>query len=658
MPHLDATLRERFRLPGFRPGQREVIEALLEHGAALAVFPTGGGKSLCYQLPALLLDGVTVVISPLIALMKDQIDQLRALGIDAARLDSSLELAESRDVERRLREGALRILYVAPERFNNERFLDQLGRAKIALFAVDEAHCISEWGHNFRPDYLKLAETARALGVERVLALTATATPAVVRDVCASFQIAEECAVVTGFHRPNLRLLTSPTPARERDAALVERLRSRAPGAGIVYVTLQKTAEQVAARLAEAGLPARAYHAGMDADGRTEVQEWWKASDRATVVATIAFGMGIDKADVRYVYHYNLPKGIESWSQEIGRAGRDGLPSVVELLGSAEDVATLENFAYGDTPTRGSLRALVREVLGGEAEFSISLYELSQRLDIRPLVLRTALTYFELLDVLRQGTPFYAGYRVQLHRPLAEIGAALPADRARFLERVFEAAKEGRKWYSLEPAVVAEAIGEERDRIVRALVWLGEQGHAELQPSEARQRYTRLVENADADALLDELEQRFSRREAQEADRIRNVLDVITAEGCQTNAMLAYFGEQRAEPCGHCTTCERGEPVRIPALPARPPIERVIDGAQLRSLAMSAPAALGEPRQQARFLCGLSSPALTRARLTRNPLYGALEEYRFAQVLAWCEAAGSHRTSGVSSNQTSKRSVP
>src|SRR5437879_5196294 len=206
---IDAVLRTRFGFDAFRPGQREVIAAVCERNAALAVFPTGGGKSLCYQLPALLFTGVTLVVSPLIALMKDQIDYLRRRGIAAARLDSSLETAELREVRDQLRSGTLQLLYVAPERFNNERFLADLRRAPIALFAVDEAHCISEWGHNFRPDYLKLAETARELGVERILALTATATPAVVEDICAAFDIPRECAVVTGFHRPNLELQTT-----------------------------------------------------------------------------------------------------------------------------------------------------------------------------------------------------------------------------------------------------------------------------------------------------------------------------------------------------------------------------------------------------------------------------------------------------------------
>lgn len=630
-------LRERFGLREFRPGQARVIDAVLTRGAALAVFPTGGGKSLCYQLPALLLDGTTVVVSPLIALMKDQIDYLRGRGIDAGRLDSSLDRDEARGVEARLRTGALKVLYVAPERFNNERFLEQLGRARISLFAVDEAHCISEWGHNFRPDYLKLAETARALGVERVLALTATATPAVVEDVCASFGIPPECAVVTGFHRPNLFLSTHPTAARQRDAELVRRIRERPPGAGIVYVTLQRTAERVAEVLARAGIPARAYHAGMETADRTRVQEWWKGSDRAVVVATIAFGMGIDKADVRYVYHYNLPKGLESYSQEVGRAGRDGAPSTVEVLGSREDVATLENFAYGDTPDRASVRSLLGEILTGEQTFDVAQMALSSAHDIRQLVLRTALTYLELLGVLRQGTPFYAGYRARPHGDLEGVIARFPGERGDFIRQIFKRSKQGREWYTMDPDALSASLGQPRERITRALEFLSEQGLVELTASDARQRYTRLVAEPDLEALTDELMARFARREAQEVARIRQVQELVEAPECQTNVLLRHFGEARDAPCGHCTFCETGRPTRFPPEEERGPVGSLALREELAALARAHPAALRSPRQQARFLCGLSSPAIARARLGRHALSGALEDRPFADVLAWCE---------------------
>ena len=637
-------LAARFGFRSFRPGQERVTEALLAGRSALAVFPTGAGKSLCYQLPALMLEGVTIVVSPLIALMKDQIDFLQRNGVEAARLDSSLGAAEQREIVERLRIGALKLLYVAPERFNNERFLAQLARTRISIFAVDEAHCISEWGHNFRPDYLKLAERARELAAERVLALTATATPAVVADIRAGFGIQEADAVVTGFYRPNLTLLTTPVAAGERDRLLVERLRERPPGSTIAYVTLQRTSLRVAELLAEAGLPARAYHAGMSDEDRVAVQEWWSGSPEGIVVATIAFGMGIDKADVRYVYHYNLPKGLESYSQEIGRAGRDGAESICELLACPDDVPTLENFAFGDTPTREALAGLLGDVLQHPvgAEFAVSEYELSVRHDLRPLVLRTALTYLELGGVLRQGTPFYAGYRLRpAGASFEEAFGRFDESRARFLRRLIESGRTGRTWTSIAPDDAAAALGEKRSRIVAALEYLDQHGLVELEAAELRQRYTVVARPDSESELLEGLLERFARRERSEVDRIGKVLALVTHDGCQAQALVGYFGETRAERCGHCSHCVNGRPQQLPRPEPRPPIESVVDAAALSELCAGHPDALGTPRQQARFLSGITSPATSRARLTRNPLFGSLADRRFGDVLASCDARAS-----------------
>jgi ATP-dependent DNA helicase RecQ len=635
-------LRERFGFTGFRPGQLEVVRALLAGRSAIAVFPTGGGKSLTYQLPALMLDGVTVVVSPLIALMKDQIDMLTRHGVDAARLDSSLGGDEARGVTERLRSGRLKLLYVAPERFNNERFLAQLERTRIALFAVDEAHCISAWGHAFRPDYLKLAARARELGAERVLALTATATPAVVADMQRGFGVLPEDTVVTGFYRPNLELVTTPTTAADREPLLVERLQWRPPGPAIVYVTLQRTALAVSARLAAAGLPARPYHAGMDAEERAAVQDWWAASDRGVVVATIAFGMGIDKADVRYVYHFNVPKGLESYSQEIGRAGRDGQPSVCELLACPDDVPALENFAYGDTPAPEALDGLVRELVlrqPGEP-FAVSEHELSTRYDIRPLVVKTVATYLELDGVLRQGTPFYAGYRVRFTSDRAAALARFDPARRAFLERVFDAAREGRIWLSLNPDDVAATLGEDRGRIVRALEYLADQELVELAVSDVRQRFTLLETPADVDALVSRLAARFAAREEAEIERVQRVLELVEHPGCQVAALVGYFGEERSEPCGHCSFCRSGRPQVLPR-PTVAPAELAGDARdEFVALLAAHPEALPGARQQARFLAGITSPATTRAKLTRHPLFAALADRRFADVLGWCERLG------------------
>jgi ATP-dependent DNA helicase RecQ len=626
----------RFGFRELRSGQREVIEALLSGASALAVFPTGGGKSLCYQLTSLLLDGLTVVVSPLIALMKDQIDSLRARGIAAARLDSSLSFEEMLETQRQLRSGETKLLYVAPERFANERFVALLREIPIALFAIDEAHCISEWGHNFRPDYLKLAETARSLKVGRVLALTATATPAVTVDIRAAFEIREEHAIVTGFYRSNLELCATPVTSAGRDALLLERLTSRAPGPTIVYVTLQKTAVRIAKDLAAAGLPARAYHAGMEPAERSEVQDDWMQSDRGIVVATVAFGMGIDKANVRYVYHYNLPKSLESYSQEIGRAGRDDAHSIVELFACDEDVPVLENFAYGDTPTEASLRGVVAEVLSAP-EVEVGLHAFGARHDLRPLVLRTALTYLELGGAVRQATPRYAGYEARLHRPLDDIIASIKGEPARFLAELFSEriAKKGRVWYAFEPAEAALALDQPRDRVVRALEFLEQKGFAEIRPSDLRHRFVR-VETPDATSrLVAEIARRFTVREEAEMSRVRQVLDLVTANECQSAILALHFGERLPAPCGHCTFCMHGPAQALAPAPLPPPLSDELDTKAFATLRAAHPRALGHARQAARFLCGLSSPATTQAKLSRHALFGVLASRRFADVLAW-----------------------
>jgi ATP-dependent DNA helicase RecQ len=622
----------------FRPGQRAVIDALLRGESALAVFPTGAGKSLCYQLPSLVLDGVTLVVSPLIALMKDQIDFLAKKGIEAARLDSSLTVEEQRLIALKLKEGTLKLLYVAPERFNNERFLALISKVPIALFAVDEAHCISEWGHNFRPDYLKLAGVARTLRAERILALTATATPSVVKDICRGFGIAQERAVVTGFYRPNLTLLTTATTPAARDGVLVDRLRSRPPGPTLVYVTLQQTAEHVATMLSKLGFAARAYHAGMEAPDRAAVQDWWQRGDAAIAACTIAFGMGIDKANVRYVYHYNLPKSVESYMQEIGRAGRDDLPATLELLACVEDVGALESFAYGDTPSEGAIGELVTALLEQDERFDVSLFALSRQHDLRPLVVKTALTYLELLGALEQGTPFYAGYEARPILEVDQIVSKFEGERARFASAIFAHAKRGRTWYTIDPTKMALAVGSERERVVRALEYFDEQGYLELRVSDARLRFRRIAKAEDSGRLTLALTSRFARREAQAIEQVEEVLRVVTSDVCQTNVLIAHFGEARSAACGHCSVCLSGHGERLAEAAVAPPIESFVDVAALRALVVAHSRALGEPRKLARFLCRLSSPAVTAAKLSRHSLYGALEGRRFREVLSWCES--------------------
>ena len=645
---LEAALHQHFGFTTFNGGQKEVVERLLAGRSAAAVFPTGGGKSLCYQLPALMLEGLTLVVSPLIALMKDQIDALALRGIAARRLDSSLDAEGHRSLMSDLSAGRVPLLYVAPERFNNERFRASMEDLDIALFAVDEAHCISEWGHNFRPDYLKLGGIARTIGARRVLALTATATDRVLLDIRKGFDIAEGDAIRTRFYRPNLTLRFTPTSALSRDETLVERLRSRPAGSTIVYVTLQRTAERIAKVLSEAGFDAQAYHAGLDPDRRGSIQDAFLDSDRMIVVATIAFGMGIDKANIRYVYHYNPPKSLEHLAQEIGRAGRDGEPSTCELQICHDDVPLLENFVYGDTPTRAAIRSLVGALLhdsrkdeggsgeahnGKEAETEtivLALTSFGNAHDVRPLVVRTLLTYLELDGFLEAMTPVYDRFRYRLIASEADILARLPQDEPRkLLKGLFAASKKARIWFTVEAEKVAAKLNVPRDRIVKALDWLANQELVELKAEGLLHRYRR-VRTADVEALTDDLYERVLAREQAELGRLAAVIDLAASNDCQVQALSRHFSDPTpADPCGHCEYCLTG-PI---ALERMAEIEIDAPNWELAMRLKAEQTALDDSRILARFLCGVRSPLLTRLKLTKHALFGCCEAVPFGQVM-------------------------
>ncbi len=364
---LERALCERFGHEAFRPGQQAVVEAVLRGDDVVAVMPTGGGKSLCYQLPALLLDGITIVVSPLIALMKDQVDALQDLGHEATFVNSTLDASEQRARLRACAAGHFRLLYVAPERLGNARFLESIDEMRVVRLAIDEAHCISSWGHDFRPDYMRLGELRERVGSPPTAAFTATATKDVREDVVRQLRLANPRVFVAGFERPNLRLLVRRPSGAGEKTAMLDRALAEAGTPAIVYCATRKNVESVAAHLRRRGIAAEAYHGGLGAGERERVQDEFMSGASPVIVATNAFGMGVDKSDTRLVLHWDVPGSVEAYYQEAGRAGRDGLPADCVLLYSPADVHIQRFFLEGGNPEPAVLQAILDRLAEGPA---------------------------------------------------------------------------------------------------------------------------------------------------------------------------------------------------------------------------------------------------------------------------------------------------
>jgi ATP-dependent DNA helicase RecQ len=383
---LVAALRRHFGFRDFRPGQLEACRAALAGRDVLVVMPTGSGKSLCYQLPALLRDDLTVVVSPLVALMQDQVDALRARGLGerVALVNAQQDSAANADAVGRAAAGELRLLYVAPERFAALGFLERMKHAEIGLFVVDEAHCVSQWGHDFRPDYFRLAAAARALGARALVASTATATPRVAQDVAHRLDLRDPLKVATGFDRPNLAFAVARPAGHEKRSLVAEALRREESLPAIVYAGTRAGSEQLAEELGAAlGVEARPYHAGLERSRRAEVQRAFLADEVPLIVATNAFGMGVDKPNVRSVIHASVPASLEAYYQEAGRAGRDGAPARALLVAENRDKALHVHFIKSDEVEDGLpgwLADRFAAAADGDGRYSLGAAELAREL--------------------------------------------------------------------------------------------------------------------------------------------------------------------------------------------------------------------------------------------------------------------------------------
>ncbi|WDE96069.1 RecQ family ATP-dependent DNA helicase [Lentisphaera profundi] len=564
MSDLKTSLREIFGFESFREGQEQTIQQLLQGQSSLAIFPTGSGKSLCYQLAALHLPKLTLVVSPLLALIKDQVDFLHSKGIAAASIDSTQGFEAQRQTIDGIRRGEIKILMVSVERFKNERFRSFIESIELSLLVVDEAHCISEWGHNFRPDYLKLPAYQKELNIPMVLLLTATATRKVKEDMCKKFAIAQNHMVQTGFYRSNLDLAVVPTSQSHKLARLLESVQGNS-GAGIVYVTLQHTANEVGQYLREQGINAVSYHAGLPTEARLRIQDQFMQSEDQTVVATIAFGMGVDKANIRYVIHYDLPKSIENYSQEIGRAGRDGQASKCITLANLDGLNTVENFVYGDTPELTGIEKVIQiiqaETHGDQWEMQINT--LSSSSNIRQLPLKTLLVHLEMQGVIQAKFSYYADLRYKFLVNEADILARFQGERKSFLQAVFQTGSKKRIWCEPNFKQLKQAYGAERGRAVTALEYLHENAWINLESKKITDVYQVNVARASEAHLASDLSEYFLSKEKSEIQRIANLVKFFEGEACLSKALAQHFDDaQVTSNCGHCSVC-RGEIAKL-----------------------------------------------------------------------------------------------
>ncbi|UPQ82645.1 RecQ family ATP-dependent DNA helicase [Pseudomonas knackmussii] len=634
---IQQSLKQTFGYDGFRPGQDQAIRAVVAGRSAAAIFPTGSGKSLCYQLPALLLPHLTLVVSPLLALMQDQLAFLHRHGIAAASIDSAQSREQASETMARAKSGELKILMISVERLKNERFRNFISQVPISLLVVDEAHCISEWGHNFRPDYLKLPDYQRQFNISQVLLLTATATPPVIADMQTKFSIAADDVVTTGFYRPNLNLLVEPVSGFNKQRRLVEWLADKGGQPTIVYVTQQKTAEQVAEHLAQRGFPASAYHAGMAHELRESIQRRFMAGELNCIVATIAFGMGIDKSDIRNVVHYDLPKSVENYSQEIGRAGRDGQPSDCLVLANRDSLSVLQNFVYGDTPELDGIRCVLDELLqsGAGGQWELMLNQLSDQSNIRQLPLKTLLVQLELRGIIAPRFAYFAEYRFKYLLEPEALVAKFEGERRQFVEAIVHASARARTWCTLDFDALYQQHGADRARVVKALEYFQEKGWIELESKQMTDVYALLDPNFDAGALSVELHEYFRQHEASEITRIDNMLALFESRECLSQRLAAYFGDcQAPQQCGHCSVC-RGQVAQLPEPPALASLsdmDLVARCAEFRQRYTQLKGNAPSTECLTRFLCGISVPAFTKLKARQIPGFASLEAYPYAEV--------------------------
>ncbi len=651
---LEQTLHDRFGLEQFRPGQREVIEQVLQKRDVLCVMPTGGGKSLCYQLPALLLQGPTLVVSPLIALMKDQVDVLQGRGVRATLINSTLDPSEQRARMLEIEAGQYDLVYVAPERFRSQRFLDVMAKVRPALLAVDEAHCISEWGHDFRPDYARIGQARRKLGSPPCIALTATATDMVRRDIAEQLDLQDPALFVTGFDRPNLGYAVIEA-RREGDklAALADTL-DQNPGPSIIYASSRARCDSIGQYLErELRRETVIYHAGMNREDRAKAQDRFMRGEADVVVATNAFGMGVDKADIRSVIHFNIPGTLEAYYQEAGRAGRDGLPAHCLLLFAHGDRFLQELFIENEYPPSSAVFQVYNFLRGIDAdpiEMTQAEIKTATGIDLNDSAVGTCLKILEGAGAIERFLPRenMAIVRINVEEgdetslagrlgPQANVQRIVLLGLEGLVNRRF-----GEPIY-FQPDEFAHALGIDRPALNRALKALTSDLPVDYVPP-FRGNAIRVIDRERKTTQLQIDFAALEKRKRREYDKLDRMIRYAQTKKCRRAFLMGYFGDPSADRihCGHCDNCE---PSTLGASSAARPIATPA-GKEVILKILS-----GVARAKGRFgkltvvqmLNGSGSEKMDRSGLKRLSTFGILADFtqlELSQVLDALTAAG------------------
>jgi ATP-dependent DNA helicase RecQ len=639
--HARGIMERVFGFQDFRPGQEAILEAILGGEDTLVVMPTGGGKSLCYQLPGLVLPGVTLVVSPLIALMKDQVDSLRIRDLPAIAIHSLMGMGEQEEALRGIASGAFKIVYVAPERLRNGAFVSALKRMRVSLVAVDEAHCISMWGHDFRPDYLRIGRALEWLGQPQIVALTATATQRVREDIVSQLRLRAPQQFVTGFDRKNLFFEVSRVRSgREKLPLILRRLRDL-QGAAIIYTGTRKAVESILSHLRLEGVEVLGYHAGMEEEERNRIQEDFMEGRANVIVATNAFGMGIDRSDIRMIIHHQVPGTIESYYQECGRAGRDGDPSACLLLYSPSDRRLQEFFIEMSLPERETILAVYQALLGRPEDPIWLTYHDIGKICASPVEEMAVGSSLKILED--------AGVVHRLHRTenmaelflknkpgeiLKSVHGRSPA-RTAFLQSLSEQYSNEELFEGIQflPDEMIRKMGlSSKEAFRRIVAELEETGDGAYIPP-FRGRGIRLLNRTNPEELPIDFE-KLRLRKAYQLEKLNQMMAYGTLGQCRRNFLLGYFGEH--QPSGNCDGCDlcRDQESRL-----SPASEQQVDPLLAAKILSGVARLKGKfgTGMAVKMLTGSREKAVERYRLKALSTYGLLSEYTQDQVEKWIQ---------------------